>query len=96
MPRPKKQRKHYLSPDELQRKIYQACSCLEIQGKRPTVASVGDMIGYSVGSHLRGMMNVMTQNNLLVRYEELHWNGRKAYVYLIPQLPLFEEKHYGN
>ena len=77
--------------EELKRLIYATAACLESNGTRPTVSSVTRHLRYSPSTYFRGIMDEMVDDGQLLRYQELHWNGRKAFVYLIPETPLEKE-----
>jgi len=70
-------------------KLLISCSAaiLERNGTRPTISSMSKYLRYTPSPHFRGIVNELVTEGKLLRYEEVHWNGKKAYVYLIPKTP---------
>jgi hypothetical protein len=87
----RKQRNQWVRRDDRYPQIIKACIVIERRGQRPTVASIAKYMGLSVSSHLRGIINELTVGEypVLHKLEEVHWNGKKTYVYLVDHASLY-------
>jgi hypothetical protein len=81
-----KQKHQYIKRADRYAQVIVACMVLEYRGERPTVSKICRYLDVAISTHMRKIINELTQENqnpYLNKLNEVHWNGLPKNCYLV-------------